>query len=207
MVAQADDAYERKLKQAVRKRLDAGQDPGAVLIELKARLDPAQAEAIFADASRTPAPAKPRRARSPRDRALLVPVMIWAALLLFQNVTVIATAAEALGVGPSGGPLTRELGLIIFFAGMKILLLLVSAIAADVARSSLRFPVFAAAILYAHPLGVLIEHALTGRTDPPWPAVLLGVSALFSYASAAALVVLWRRARSKGLPPAEDCFD
>jgi len=47
-----DKAFERKLKRVVRKRLGAGQDPSAVLTELKARLDPSQAEAIFADVHR-----------------------------------------------------------------------------------------------------------------------------------------------------------
>jgi NADH:ubiquinone oxidoreductase subunit K len=83
------------------------------------------------------------------------------------------------------------------FAGVKIALLVASVGGAVFAKTSLRFIVCAAAILYAFPLGVLIEGALTGRAHGQGAAILLSVSAAASYASVAALVVLWRRARSR----------
>jgi len=203
MVAQADEAFELKLRQVVRKRLEAGQDPGAVLTELKARLEPAQAEVIFADASRTAATAKPGRANPSLDRALLVAVMIWASMLLIQNVTIVATAIEALGLG---GALTGDLAPLIFSAGVKIGLLLIFGGAAVVAKTKLRFLVFAVVVLYAFPLGLLIDRALMGRAQSQGATALLSVSALLSYVSAAALVVLWWRSRGHGRVLPESSF-
>jgi hypothetical protein len=206
VVAQVDKAFERKLKRVVRKRLDAGQDPSAVLTELKARLDPSQAEAIFADVHRPAATAKARRADSWLDRALFVAVMIWACALLMQNVAIIMSINEDLSTSQARGSLTKALAPFVFFATVKIGLLLVSAGVAVVARSNLRFLIFAVVLLYAFPLGVLIDGALMGLHRSSGAELLLQTSALLSYASVAALAVLWRRSRGEIEIPAESYF-
>jgi hypothetical protein len=201
-----EESFERKLKQVVRKRLGEGEDPGTVLAELKSRLDPARAEAILADAKQGLATANPRRPGSSGDRILLLGALGWAVALLLQNVSVIAAAREGMGEGEVWAYPPSELAIYVWFAMLKIGLLLAAAGGVLFARTNLRFLVFALALLYAFPLGRLIEGMLMGRPLGQGAAALLYVSALFSYASAAVLIVLWRRSRDPGGPPAESHF-
>jgi hypothetical protein len=138
--------------------------------------------------------------RSPNgliDRGLLVGVAVYAIVLLIQNGAILSVAGHELRAAQADGYLAGEIKSLVLFASVKIVLLVAAVGGAIFAKTSLRFIVCAAAILYAFPLGVLIESALTGRTHGEGAAILLSVSAATSYASAAALVVLWRRARSR----------
>lgn len=201
MAAPESRAFERRLGQVVRKRLEAGQDPAAVLAELKTRLDPPRAEAVLADAIRR---AGPRRALSGPERALLGAALVWAGVLALQNLGIVAAASQGLAMSPEdpGG----ELGVRMAIALAKIGLLVASGGVAVVARWPPRFLFLAGVILYAFPFGVGIEGALLGRPPISGAALFLQVSALLSYASAGALAALWIGARRASPAAAETRF-
>src|SRR5690349_15174805 len=94
-MAKRDASFDRRLERLVVERLRSGQAAGTLLTELKARLDPAEADALLSRAE-----ARVRAATKPVDRPSRILAWLaygWTVVLVFQNITVATSAAQLLG--------------------------------------------------------------------------------------------------------------
>jgi len=186
--------FDRKLARVVAARLERGQDRASLLAELESRLGRDEAAALIDRVETAATRTDPRRPSGRLETVLRVATCAWAALLVLQNLGVMSSALSILGAGST---LDDQSGLATSLAVgglVKIGLLAVTATLFLAGRSRARFLTFAAAILYAYPAGLFIEAALTPNRPAPEPGMLWTGSAILSYAAAAALIVLWRKA-------------
>lgn len=200
MTGRSPRGFNRKLTRVVAARLERGQDRASLLAELESRLGRDEAAALI-DRIEAAAPrADPRHPAGRLETVVRVATCAWTALLVLQNLGVMSSALSILGAGST---LDHQSALATSFAVggvVKIGLLAVTATLFLTGRSRARFLTFAAAIVYAYPAGPFIEAALTPNRLAPEPRMLWSGGAILSYAAAAALIVLWRKAGERPDP-------
>ena len=200
MTGRSPSGFNRKLTQVVAARLERGQDRASLLAELESRLGRDEAAAILDRVEAAAPRADPRRPAGRLETVVRVAACAWAALLVLQNLGVVSGARSILG---GGSPLDHQSALATSIAVggvVKIGLLAVTAALFLAGRSRARFLTFAAAIIYAYPAGLFIEAALTPNRSAPEPRIFWTGGAILSYAAAAALIVLWRKASERPDP-------
>lgn len=198
MGGKRDRSFDRKLENALVARLQAGHDPADLLAELRTRLAESEAQSFLARAEDRAADLR----RPRRDMSSWIPVWIacaWAAILILQNISIIAAG---LRLSPTIGAEAPFVLRLIVLPTLKIGLLLATAFAVLIRRSIVTSILFAAAILYVFPLGLFLDTFLILTVDAPDPEMLTSISSLLSYAAAILVVVGYalsrRDARARG---------
>jgi hypothetical protein len=138
---------------------------------------------------------KPRANRPPArrlrlERTPLIPPLLWTAFLMFQNATVVRASIDALQQVSGMPEFERKFAIFLGLGLFHFILLLAAAGMVLLSRRRVRFVVLGLAILYVHPLGPFVGSLLTGL-HPPSAGLFVSISALISYASAAALTLAW----------------
>ena len=193
-----DDGVGGRLEQVVRQRLQRGQSPADLALELGTRMTPEAADQLIARAMQgvevEPVTLRPQPYEfDTASRRALVGVGIWSGLLVLQNLTVTSAVFDyAKGAGWHG-ELGRMMLIVLVLAILKACLLPMSLWMFVTRRTTFALCAAAALILYMQPLHIFIEPRLdlSMRLDPL--SVLLSVSSFLSYASVGALAFVWWR--------------
>jgi hypothetical protein len=174
-----------------------------LLAELTTRLDPAEADALMSRAE-----ARAAAAMTPIDRPSRILAGLaygWMALLVFQNIVVVTTAAKSLDSTSLDD--RRVFIPYLAFALAKIGLLCAGVYAFKAWRSLLTTAFFFLAILFAFPLGLFVQDWLLGAPNHDL-RYLVTVSAICSYAAALCATVVYMRTREAARQPiAVEAFD
>lgn len=200
MTGRSRNGFNRKLARVVAARLERGQDRASLLAELESRLGRDEAAALIDRVETAATQTDPRQPAGRLATVLRVATCAWAALLVLQNLGVMSSALSILGAGSPLGDQSALATSLAVGGVVKIGLLAVTATLFLAGRSRARFLTFAAAILYAYPAGLFVEAALTPNRLAPEPRMLWTGGAILSYAAAAALIVLWRKAGERPDP-------
>jgi hypothetical protein len=196
-----DRSFDRKLELLVAARLRDGQAPETLLAELRTRLGDAEAEALMSRA-------EARASGPPNDQAARVLAWLaygWTAVLVLQNVAIILNSAQSLDAASDFDRRTVFIPFTAFAVG-KIVLLGAGAVAFHRWRSLAAACFYAVAILFAFPLGVILQGKLLFADYGI--GVLFTVSAIASYAAALFVAVAYQRTRAVARPPiAVEAFD
>jgi hypothetical protein len=199
-----DASFDRKLEQLLVKRLQAGEPADDLLKGLQARLTTAEAEQLLARAEARVAKQASRAASTPlAARIVMVLVYVWILVLILQNIGVLFALKEIVPAPGDGGPAT--------WVGMTLLkigMLCAAAFAFSRWPAPASAGALAAAIMYAFPVGRVVEGWLGLGFGPQNPAILVSGSALPSYVAAGlvAFAYWWPRRTALQLPPL-DTFD
>lgn len=182
MGTQRGGSFDRRLEDALVTRLQAGQPPEDLLEELRTRLDDAAAQALLASAqARARPPAAPT---SPILRILAGLPYVWMVLLVVQQLYVaIAVVQSRQGMSALGGYTAMLDAIMIGLALLRVFLLCAGAFAYKRWRSAGTTAFFAATVLYAFPLGVVIDQFVMPYPVRPDPAIIMSMSAVCSYAA------------------------